>query len=76
MDVSAFEPGYFHDFDVSADGQRFLFIRAEPESRPTAPRRDPQLGSGAGRGHSGSDACERPDPRSSAHFSLVTLASW
>ena len=35
MDVSAFEPGYFHDFDVSADGQKFLFIRAEPESRPT-----------------------------------------
>ena len=35
MDVSAFELGYFHDFDVSADGQRFLFIRAEPESRPT-----------------------------------------
>ena len=35
MDVSAFEPGYFHEFDVSADGQRFLFIRAEPESRPT-----------------------------------------
>jgi eukaryotic-like serine/threonine-protein kinase len=35
MDVSAFEPGYFHDFDVSANGQKFLFIRAEPESRPT-----------------------------------------
>ena len=35
FDVSAFEPMYFHDFDVSADGQRFLFIRAAPESRPT-----------------------------------------
>jgi Tol biopolymer transport system component len=35
LDVSGFEPGYFHDFDVSADGQRFLFIRAEPGARPT-----------------------------------------
>ena len=35
IDVSAFEPAYFHDFDVSADGQRFLFIRAEPDARPT-----------------------------------------
>ena len=35
LDVSAFEPGYFHDFDVSADGQRFLFIRVEPDARPT-----------------------------------------
>ena len=35
LDVSAFEPAYFHDFDVSADGQRFLFIRAEPDARPT-----------------------------------------
>jgi Tol biopolymer transport system component len=35
LDVSAFEPQYFHEFDVSADGQRFLFIRAEPDSRPT-----------------------------------------
>ena len=35
LDVSSFEPGYFHDFDVSPDGQRFLFIRAEPGSRPT-----------------------------------------
>jgi len=35
LDVSAFEPGYFHDFDVSADGQRFLFIRAESNARPT-----------------------------------------
>jgi hypothetical protein len=35
LDVSAFESQYFHEFDVSADGARFLFIRAEPESRPT-----------------------------------------
>jgi hypothetical protein len=35
FDVSAYEPGYFHDFDVAADGQRFLFIRAEPSTRPT-----------------------------------------
>jgi len=35
LDVSAFEPGYFHDFDVSADGQSFLFIRSEPGARPT-----------------------------------------
>jgi hypothetical protein len=35
VDVSAFEGMYFHDFDVSADGQRFLFIRAEPGARPT-----------------------------------------
>ena len=35
LDVSGFEPGYFRDFDVSADGQRFLFIRAEPGARPT-----------------------------------------
>ena len=35
FDVSAFEPAYFHDFDVSPDGQRFLFIRAEPDARPT-----------------------------------------
>ena len=35
LDVSAFEPSFFHDFDVSPDGQRFLFIRAEPDARPT-----------------------------------------
>jgi serine/threonine protein kinase len=35
LDVSGFEPGYFHEFDVSADGQRFLFIQAEPDARPT-----------------------------------------
>ncbi len=35
VDVSAFESMYFHDFDVSPDGQRFLFIRAEPDARPT-----------------------------------------
>jgi len=35
LDVSAFESMYFHEFDVSADGQKFLFIRAAPEARPT-----------------------------------------
>jgi Tol biopolymer transport system component len=35
LDVSAFEPGYFHDFDVSADGKSFLFIQSEPDARPT-----------------------------------------
>jgi Tol biopolymer transport system component len=35
LDVSGFEPGYFHDFDVSADGERFLLIRPEPDARPT-----------------------------------------
>ncbi len=35
LDLSAFEPMSFHEFDVSADGQRFLFIRSDPESRPT-----------------------------------------
>jgi Tol biopolymer transport system component len=35
LDVSAYEPAYFHDFDVSADGKRFLFIRSEPDARPT-----------------------------------------
>jgi serine/threonine-protein kinase len=34
LDLSAFDPGYFHEFDVSADGQRFLLIRTEPASRP------------------------------------------
>jgi hypothetical protein len=24
LDLSAYDPGYFHDFDVSADVQRFL----------------------------------------------------
>ena len=35
MDVSAFESMYFHEFDVSPDGQRFLFIRSEPDARPS-----------------------------------------
>ena len=34
LDLSPYDPGYFHEFDVSADGQRFLLIRTEPESRP------------------------------------------
>ena len=35
IDVSAFESMYFHEFDVSADGKQFLFIRAAAEARPT-----------------------------------------
>jgi Tol biopolymer transport system component len=35
LDLSAYDPGYFHEFDVSADGQRFLLIRTEADARPT-----------------------------------------
>lgn len=35
LDLSRYDSGYFHEFDVSADGQRFLLIRTEAESRPT-----------------------------------------
>jgi len=35
LDLSRFDSGYFHEFDVSPDGQRFLVIRTEPQSRPT-----------------------------------------
>jgi serine/threonine protein kinase/Tol biopolymer transport system component len=35
LDVSAFESMYFHEFDVSADGKQFLFIRATTDARPT-----------------------------------------
>ena len=34
LDLSAYDPGYFHEFDVSPDGQRFLLIRTDPGSRP------------------------------------------
>jgi hypothetical protein len=34
VDVSGLESMYFHEFDVSPDGQRFLFLRAEPDARP------------------------------------------
>lgn len=34
LDLSAYQPGVFQDFDVSADGQRFLLIRAERASLP------------------------------------------
>jgi Tol biopolymer transport system component len=34
LDLSAYDSGYFHEFDVSTDGQRFLLIRTEPASRP------------------------------------------
>lgn len=30
IDVSAFESLYFHEFDVSADGKRFVFVRSRP----------------------------------------------
>jgi serine/threonine-protein kinase len=35
LDLSAYDSGYLHEFDVSPDGQRFLLIRTAPESRPT-----------------------------------------
>ena len=34
IDLSPFDAGYFHEFDVSADGQQFLVIRSDPSSRP------------------------------------------
>ena len=34
LDLSGYDSGYLHEFDVSPDGQRFLLIRTEPESRP------------------------------------------
>jgi serine/threonine protein kinase len=34
LDLSDYQPGAFQDFDVSADGQRFLLIKADPASRP------------------------------------------
>jgi hypothetical protein len=35
LDLSAYDSGYLHEFDVSPDGQRFLVVRTAPESRPT-----------------------------------------
>jgi dipeptidyl aminopeptidase/acylaminoacyl peptidase len=35
LDLSGYDSGYFHEFDVSPDGQRFLLIRTEPGARPT-----------------------------------------
>ena len=35
LDLSTYDSGYLHEFDVSLDGQRFLLLRTEPESRPT-----------------------------------------
>ena len=35
LDLSRYDSGYFHEFDVSPDGQRFLLIRTESHSRPT-----------------------------------------
>jgi serine/threonine-protein kinase len=34
LDLAGYESGFFQEFDVSADGQRFLVIRADPASRP------------------------------------------
>ncbi len=34
FDLSGYDPGFLHEFDVAPDG-RFLLIRTEPESRPT-----------------------------------------
>ena len=34
LDLSGYDAGVFREFDVSADGQRFLLIRTEPDSRP------------------------------------------
>jgi Tol biopolymer transport system component len=34
LDLSAYDPAYFHEFDVSADGQKFLLIRTDSASRP------------------------------------------
>ena len=34
IDLSAYDSAYFHEFDVSADGHRFLLIRTEPDARP------------------------------------------
>jgi serine/threonine protein kinase/Tol biopolymer transport system component len=34
IDLTGYDSGYFHDFDVSADGQRFLLIYTEPALRP------------------------------------------
>jgi Tol biopolymer transport system component len=35
ISLAGYDAGYFHDFDVSPDGQRFLLIRTDPEARPT-----------------------------------------
>jgi dipeptidyl aminopeptidase/acylaminoacyl peptidase len=34
IDLSPFDAGNFHEFDVSSDGQKFLLIRSDPSSRP------------------------------------------
>jgi dipeptidyl aminopeptidase/acylaminoacyl peptidase len=34
LDLSGYDTGAFREFDVSADGQRFLLIRTDPDSRP------------------------------------------
>jgi len=34
IDLFPYDSGHVHEFDVSADGQRFLLIRSDPSSRP------------------------------------------
>jgi serine/threonine-protein kinase len=34
LDLSPYDSGAFHEFDVSPDGKRFLLIRTEPAARP------------------------------------------
>jgi Tol biopolymer transport system component len=34
LDLSAYDPAYFHEFDVAADGQKFLLIRTDAAARP------------------------------------------
>ena len=43
LDLSEYDSGYLHEFDVSADGQRFLVIRTEPGISSHSPGRHPQL---------------------------------
>jgi dipeptidyl aminopeptidase/acylaminoacyl peptidase len=35
LDLSDYEGGLYQQFDVSADGQRFLLILTDPDARPT-----------------------------------------
>jgi eukaryotic-like serine/threonine-protein kinase len=35
LDVSEYDAGFLHEFDVSADGKRFLLIQTDADARPT-----------------------------------------
>jgi hypothetical protein len=35
LDVSEYDAGFLHEFDVSADGKRFLLIQTGADARPT-----------------------------------------